>query len=412
MKLFHNFSAAILMTTCPLLAATSPGSPIDIDHVMHVAAKKLGAYDASHPEKTAYPTDAKGATWTTVPPRDWVSGFYPGALWYLHEYAKANKWPDAGKWRGIAERWTAGLEQEQFNDKHHDTGFVIFDSYGNGNRITGNPAYPAIIKRTAQSLASRFLPTTGMIRSWGKKEDMEKFTVIIDNMMNLELIVWAADHGGTLPGGTSDDLRKIATSHADRAINLFFRPDGSTFHVVDLDAKTGAVQKKRTAQGKADDSAWSRGQTWAIYGFAYLYEATGQQRYLDASLKAADYYLAHLPPDFVPPSDFHSDLKGLEFKDSSAAAVAASAFLRLSRIVKDPVLKKKYFDAATSTLKALTSPPYFSEGDDKASLLAYAARNYNEDPNNRLTNTSLIWGDYYLLEALLAYQALEQQAKK
>ena len=250
-----------------------------------------------------------------------------------------------------------------------------------------------------------------MIRSWGKKEDMEKFTVIIDNMMNLELIVWAADHGGTLPGGTSDDLRKIATSHADRAINLFFRPDGSTFHVVDLDAKTGAVQKKRTAQGKADDSAWSRGQTWAIYGFAYLYEATGQQRYLDASLKAADYYLAHLPPDFVPPSDFHSDLKGLEFKDSSAAAVAASAFLRLSRIVKDPVLKKKYFDAATSTLKALTSPPYFSEGDDKASLLAYAARNYNEDPNNRLTNTSLIWGDYYLLEALLAYQSIERGEK-
>ena len=410
--LFRHFLVSLLITTTgTVLATAAPSDAIDIDRVMRVAARKLAAHDAAHPDKTAYPTDAKGATWTTVPPKDWVSGFYPGSLWYLYEYARANKWPDAEKWRGLAEAWTAGLERQQFNTEHHDTGFVVFDSFGNGNRITGNPAYPPIIKKTAQSLASRYRPETGMIRSWGKIDDLKRFQVIIDNMMNLELIVWAANHGGTLPGGSSDALRKIATGHADRALELFFRPDGSTFHVVELDPKTGAVQKKRTAQGKSDDSAWSRGQTWAIYGFAYMYEATGQKRYLDASLKAADYYLSHLPPDFVPPSDFKSDLTGLEFKDSSAAAVAASAFLRLSRLVKDPALKKKYFDAATSTLKALTSPPYFSEGDDKASLLVYAARNYNEDPNNKLTNTSLIWGDYYLLEALLAYRAQVSKTK-
>ena len=378
---------------------------------MRVAARKLAAFDATHEKKDAYPTDAKGGTWRTVPASDWVSGFYPGALWYLYEYAREAKWPDAEACRARAEAWTAGLESQQFNIGTHDTGFMIFDSYGNGYRITGNPAYLPIINRTARSLASRYRTETRAIRSWGQIDDMKSFTLIIDNMMNLEMLMWASAHGGTHGGGTSGDLRKMAMAHADRALELFFRPDGSTYHVVELDPNTGEILRKRTHQGKAAESAWSRGQTWAIYGFAYMYEATKERRYLDASLKAADYYLKHLPADFVPPSDFDSDLTGLEFKDSSAAAVAASAFLRLHRLVETPELKKKYLDAATNTLRALTNAPYFSPGDDKASLLAYAARNYHTDPNNPLTNTSLIWGDYYLLEALLQYQALAKPSK-
>lgn len=386
---------------CALLALGSAlqAADIDVERVMRVAARKLAAHDEAHPEKIHYPTDAKGAKWRTVSYRDWVSGFYPGTLWYLYEYARGAKWAEAEQWRARAEAWTAGLEKQQFDNTHHDTGFVIFDSFGNGFRLTENPAYPPIIKRTAQSLASRYIPETGLIRSWGKIGDTKKSTVIIDNMMNLELLVWSARNGGTtLDGG---DLLKIATSHADRSAELFFRPDGSTYHVVEVDPTTGAVQRRRTEQGKADESTWSRGQTWAIYGFAYMYEATKEPRYLQASLKAADFYLSKLPADFVPPSDFDSQLTGLEFKDSSAAAIAASAFLRLHRLVDTPELKKKYLDAATGTLRALTSAPYFSEGADKASLLVYAARNYHPDPNHALTNTSLIWGDYYLLEALL-----------
>ena len=407
-----------MKTSCLLLGAllslsdNLPAASIDVDGVMRVASRKLAAFDASQEQKSAYPGDAKGAKWNLTPPSDWVSGFYPGSLWYLYEYARAEKWPDAEKWRARAEVWTAGLESQQFNNNHHDVGFVVFDSFGNGYRLTGNPAYLPIINRTAQSLASRYRAETGMIRSWGKREDMAKFMVIIDNMMNLELLVWASRHGGTLPDGTSDDLYKIATSHADRTLELFFRPDASTYHVVELDPSNGAVQRKRTAQGKADESTWSRGQTWAIYGFAYMYEATGERRYLDASLKAADRYLAQLPADFVPPSDFSSGLSGLEYKDSSAAAIAASAFLRLHQLVDTPELKKKYLDAATSTLSALTNAPYFSPGDDKASLLVYAARSYHSDPDHALTNTSLIWGDYYLLEALLRYKALAASAQQ
>ena len=394
---------AIAITTTA--AEPVPGA-IDVDRVMRVAARKFATFDASRENQNAYPTEAKGAVWKTVPPKDWVSGFYPGALWYLYEYARDNQWPDAELWRARAERWTAGLEKQQFNTGTHDLGFMMFDSYGIGYQITKNPAYVPVINRAAQSLAARYRPETGLIRSWGKIEDMNKYMVIIDNMMNLELLMWAAKNGGTINGGTAEDLRRIAVSHADRALKLFFRPDGGTFHVVELNPRNGEVQRKHTAQGKADDSTWSRGQTWAIYGFAYMYEATGEQRYLDASLKAADYYLARLPADQVPPSDFNSDLTGLEFKDSSATAIAACAFFRLHRLLQEPALKQKYLTAAVAALRAITSAPYFSAGDDKASLLVYTARNYHADPNHRLTNTSLIWGDYYLLEALRQYRAL------
>ncbi len=385
---------------CPAAAQPAADPTIAIDKVMRVAARKLAKFDASHPTAKVYPTDAKGAEWTTVDPSDWVSGFYPGALWYVYEYAKAEKWPDADAWRQRAEKWTTGLESQQFNDKHHDTGFMIFDSYGNGHRITGNPAYPSIIVQTAKTLATRFREETGMIRSWGGKGDTKDFQVIIDNMMNLELLMWAADHGG------GEELRKIAISHADRTREVFFRPDGSLYHVVHLDPADGKVRRKRTAQGKADESAWSRGQTWAIYGFTYMHEATGDPKYLESAMKAADYYISHLPEDHIPPSDFQSELQGLEFKDSSAATIAAAGLLRLYPLLKSPEIQAKYFKAATAALRSLTAAPYFSEGEDKASLVAYAARNYHADPAHKLTNTSLIWSDYYLLQALLRYQRI------
>ncbi len=402
----HLPLCAALAALLPALAPAAPDGAVDVDRIMRVAARKLAAFDASRADKSGYPTEAKGATWVTVPPKDWVSGFYPGALWYLYEYAQACQWPDAAAWRGRAEAWTAGLEAQQHNTGTHDLGFMMFDSYGNGHRLTQNADYVKVINQSAQSLAARYLPQARVIRSWGKVGDMDKALIIIDNMMNLELLLWASQHGGTAPGGTSEDLRTLALTHADRTIELFFRPDGSTYHVVELDPKTGTVQRKRTAQGKADESCWSRGQTWAIYGFAYLAEATGERRYLDASLKAARFYLDHLPADRVPPADYSSGLDGLEFKDSSAAAIALCAFFRLHRLVQDPALKKTYLDAALATLRALTSEPYFCPGDEHASLLRYAARNYHADPAHRLTNTSLIWGDYYLLEALLQYRAL------
>ncbi|MCB1130387.1 MAG: glycoside hydrolase family 88 protein, partial [Verrucomicrobiae bacterium] len=256
---------------------TPTAGPIAFEAVMRTAATKLAAFDRAHPQRDAYPTDAKGPHWRTVKVHDWESGFYPGCLWYLYEYARDAGWDDADRWLRLASDWTESLESQQFNNTHHDLGFVMFDSYGNGFRLTGRDEYKPILIQSALSLASRFSETTGMIRSWGDIDDMESFTVIIDNMMNLELLLWASRNGGP------ETLREIVVRHADRTIETFFRPDGSTCHVVELDARDGSFLRQKTHQGKADGSTWSRGQAWAIYGFAYLYQELGERRYLDAS---------------------------------------------------------------------------------------------------------------------------------
>jgi unsaturated chondroitin disaccharide hydrolase len=394
----------LLMTLAGALHAADSGA-IDVERCVLATAHKLAAYDAAQADKTAYPNEAKGARWSTVAAKDWVSGFYPGSLWYVYEFARRRHWPDQEGWRQRADTWTTGLTAEQLTTTNHDLGFMLMDSFGQGFRLTGEPRYQSVVLQAAQSLAKRYRPEVGLIRSWGAIDDLKSYTVIIDNMMNLELLMWASSHGGRTQDGTAQDLRKIAINHADRAAREFFRPDHSTYHVVELDPRTGAVLRKHTAQGKADDSCWSRGQTWAIYGFAAMYEASGDRKYLEQSIQAAGFYLAHLPADHVPPSDFSSTLAGLEFKDSSAAAIACCAFFRISRLSDDPAVQTRFRQAAIDTLRSLTRAPYFSDSPDKASALLYQARNYSPDANNRLTNTSLIWGDYYLLEALLAYDA-------
>jgi len=396
----------ILVLRWSIFLAPIEAGEIDVDKSVSLIAKKLAAFDQSHADKTAFPNEAKGAEWSTVPAKDWVAGFYPGAMWYVYEFAERHHWADQTVWKQRADLWTTSMTQEQFNTSHHDLGFMMFDCFGHGYRLTREPRYKDVLLQSAKSLSSRFLSSVGMIRSWGKVTDMTNYRVIIDNMMNLELLMWAANNGGSAANdGSSADLAKIAISHANRAMVEFFRPDNSTYHVVEFDPTTGAVKRKRTSQGKADESCWSRGQTWAIYGFAYMYEATHDKKYLDQSIKAADYYLAHLPADHVPPADFNSDLTALEFKDSSAAAIATCAFFRISRVCDDAAVKARFSKAAIESLAAITSKPYFSDSADKASALVYQARNYHTDPNHRLTNTSLIWGDYYLMEALLAYDA-------
>ena len=379
--------------------ATSAQDGIDIDTAVASMARKLAHYDDHQSDKSAYPNEAKADVWSTVPAPDWVSGFYPGALWYVYEFAMRRQWPDQERWRQRAHTWTTGLTEEQFTTTNHDLGFMIMDSFGHGYRLTGDPAYKAVVLQAAESLSKRFSETVGLIRSWGAIDDPENFVVIIDNMMNLELLVWASDNGGP------QRYRQVATQHADRSCAEFFRPDQSTYHVVDFNPQTGGLKRKYTHQGLADESCWSRGQTWAIYGYAYLFEATGDRRYLAQSVAAADYYLARLPADHVPPSDFDSGLAGLEYKDSSAAALASCAFFRLSRLCPEASDQARFWQAAVNALRSLVQVPYFSSSPSHASALRYQARNFHADASHRLTNTSLIFGDYFLLEALLAYDS-------
>jgi hypothetical protein len=366
---------------------------IDVAGVLSVAQAKLAAHDTKSTTKLNYPREhsLNSTNWTTTGLSSWEAGFYPGALWQMFDQS------GDPAWLARASAWTAGLEGRKNDTGTHDVGFVIGNSFGQGYRLSGDPAYLDVVLTAARSLSSRYDPVVGAIRSWNGGS----FQVIIDSMMNLELLFLAAKHGGTTAsGGSSQDLYNTAVSHATKVLANHVRPDGSTYHVVDYSSTTGAVLDKFTSQGKSDESTWARGQAWAVYGFTMVYRETGDPAFLEAAHRTADYFLANLPDDFVPMADFQSTYTDPAHKDSSAAAIAASGLFELSQLETDPARGQRYRAAAAIILDSLASPTYLSSTSANAGLLLHGARNY---PGG---NCTYMFGDYYFLEALLRYSRL------
>jgi len=333
-------------------------------------------------------TDA-GGTWVTTAPSNWTSGFFPGALWRC--YARTG---DVA-WQSAAAFWTNGLEEQQYLTDHHDVGFMIFCSYGEGYGLTGLPDYRDVILTAAGSLAQRYNTTVGCVRASGDKDATTgDCRVIIDGMMNLELLLWASKHGG-LP-----NWYDMAVSHAQRTADEFIRPDGSSYQEVFFDTATGVVLRQGTFNGYATDSTWSRGQAWGIHGFATLYRETGAAQFLTAACEMADYFIDHLPADHVPPWDFDAPGPDQE-RDSSAAAIAAAGLFELSTQVTDPLEHQHYWDAGCSMLKSLCTDAYLSNGVESEGTLLHGTYNKNFGQG---VDASLIWGDYYLLQAVARYE--------
>jgi chondroitin AC lyase len=343
---------------------------------------------------------------------DWTSGFFPGNLWYAYEYTKDTALKTA------AIKWTEGLAPLQYFTRHHDLGFMMYCSYGNAYRLTGNNAYKNILVQSAKSLSTRFNPVTGSIKSWNifktwHDNKTYNFPVIIDNMMNLELLFFASK----ITGDTS--FRHIAVTHALTAMKNQVRPDYSTYHVVCYDTITGAVTSKETAQGYADNSTWSRGQAWGIYGFTMTYRETKDPRFLATAQKMADWYLsqAELPKDKVPYWDFNTMETGyvpgikshaknvtVKYRDASAAAITASALFELSTYAGRN--SKTYYKAAVQMLESLTGPAYKAlPGTNGNFLLMHSVGSI---PHNSEIDVPLVYADYYLLEALMRYNRLLQ----
>ncbi|HUJ42367.1 MAG TPA: glycoside hydrolase family 88 protein [Opitutaceae bacterium] len=327
----------------------------------------------------------------TVPPRDWTSGFFPGALWLLYDYTRDPRW------RSAAEEYTARLEPIKDFTGSHDVGFILLCSFGNGLRLTGRPDYRAVLLQGARSLSTRFSPAVGAIRSWDSHE--WQYPVIIDNMMNLELLMWAAREGG------EPRFRQIALSHADKTLANHFRPDGSSYHLVDYDPTTGRVLKQQTVQGAADDSAWARGQAWGLYGFVMMFRESRQPAYLDQAAKIARFLMnhPHLPDDKIPYWDF--DAPGIPDapRDASAAAIMCSALVELSAYV-EPELSRQCLAVAERQVRSLSSPRYrAAPGENGNFLLRHCV---GKKPANEEVDQPLIHADYYFLEALLRHRAM------
>jgi unsaturated chondroitin disaccharide hydrolase len=338
--------------------------------------------------------NAGQTNWRFVNYRDWCSGFWPGELWYLFEATHEQKWLLE------AQRFTNELKPLVTTTGYdHDLGFQIFNSYGNGYRLTKNPEYKKIILKASDSLATLYNPKVGTILSWPKmvKEKGWPHNTIIDNMINLEMLFWAAKNGG------GKRLYNIAVSHAKTTMKNHFRPDYTSYHVVVYDTVTGKKIKGVTHQGYADSSMWARGQSWAIYGFAMCYRETGNAEFLSFAQNVADIYLKKLPPDLVPYWDFNAPGIPNVPKDVSAACVTASALLELSTFVKDKVKAKQYRTKAEGILNVLSTPKYQS-GDINTAALLHSTGHH---PNGTEIDASIIYADYYYLEALLRLKKLQ-----
>ncbi|MGQ7869165.1 glycoside hydrolase family 88 protein [Sunxiuqinia sp. sy24] len=313
--------------------------------------------------------------------RDWCSGFPAGMYWYMYDLNN-----DA-QWKNTAIRATEKLDGVQYYTGTHDLGFMVFCSYGNAYRLTGDEAYKEVILQGAKSLASRFNPVTGTIRSWdwGKWQ----FPVIIDNMMNLEMLFWASKVSG------DSRFRDMAVTHANTTLENHFREDMSSYHVVSYDTITGQVERKQTHQGYSDDSAWARGQSWGLYGYVVCYRETGDPKYLKAAEDIAAFIIPNLPDDLIPYWDYNDPKIPNSERDASAAALVASAFYELGTMVADG---QHYFDLADQIVEKLSSPAYLAEGGANGGFLLKHCVGHL--PGNSEINVPLNYADYYYLEAI------------
>ena len=297
------------------------------------AGQQLSAMTGTIPtDRYPHYTHRETEVWVTTVASGWPSGFFPGALWLMYQQTAHPTW------RSHAQTWQAGIESQKTKTSIHDLGFMLFNSFGNGYRLTGNDAYRQVVL-TAAGLARQALLRASrlhQIRGSQTACDGPDFKVIIDNMMNLELLFWASRNGG------DPEWYDMAVSHALRTAKEHVRSDGSTYQIVDFAPSTGAVQSRCNHQGYSCESTWSRGQAWALYGFTMTYRYTRDVRFLNTARATADYFIANLPGDDVPYWDFEAPGIPSEPRDSSAAAIAASGLLELSQLDTDATRRQGY----------------------------------------------------------------------
>lgn len=383
----HHFLAALL-----LLPSSLPSQNLDslVVHSLQFAQEQLNntAYEVG--DSTRFPRSTlPDGTWERKDPGSWTTGFFPGCLWYMYE------WTVEDIWRRWAEAWTSGMEREKYHTSTHNVGFMMMTSFGNGYRLTQNPVYKEVILEGARSMATRYNSTVGAIRA---RNDYN-FPVIIDNMMTIELLFWASLEGG------NPEWHNMAVNHALKTRENNVREDGSTFQLVDYNPTTADIISRETRQGYSDESTWARGQAWGLYGFTMSYRYTNDLRFLETAQMLADYFLDNLPEDHVPYWDFNAPDIPNEKKEASAAAIAASALLELMQYSSNTDDRERYQQAAFDILMSLSSPAYLAEGTNSHGILLHSNGNVNK---NWEVDVSMIYADYYFIEALLRYLGAAQ----
>ncbi len=313
----------------------------------------------------------------------WIDGFFPGSLFLIGEMT-GDSW-----WKERAIRY-ADLIRRYKNMETHDLGFMFMPSVRRAWEATGDPSRLADVLDAARSLYKRYNPRGRYIRAWGSLcGERSAGWTIIDCMMNMNLLYFASRHGA------GPEPARAATNHALTTIKNHIRPDGSTYHVAALDPVDGKLLKAFQRQGFGDNTTWSRGQSWAVHGFAETAANSGDPRILAAALKVARWFVNHLPPDYVPFWDYDIPTRPNVVRDTSAASIGATGLLILARNPAVPAKDRKLFkETARRILRSLAlyylSPP----GPEEESLLL------DGSTHGGVNAIGLNYGDYYFLEGI------------
>ncbi len=320
----------------------------------------------------------------------WTGGYFAGMLWMMYQQTGNNFWKEQ------ATKYTWLLEDHKNDADNSDICILSWPSFDLGYMLTGDPAMREVGLTAARTMMKRYLPSGGYFQNWGSLGDQEQLGfVIIDCLINLDHMFWAAEQ-------TIDSSFAVAAkSHAHRSRVAHVRSDFSSHQVVEFDPATGRMIRGFHKQGLGDETTWSRGQAWGVYGFTRTYRNTSDPLFLDTAKKMADWFMSHLPDDQVPYWDFDLPPGSDHPRDSSAGSMAASGMLELASLLDDPDEAERYRDAAGGILASLT--------------LNYLTKNLPGAPAGVLTGSTYyfaadrsidqanIWGDFYYLEALLRY---------
>ena len=362
-----------------------------VKHALAELQQKDGSFDYTMEPRNILKGDKqKGWNCRKATPEEWCDGFWPGILWMDYQNTKG------GAVRKAAEGYTESLKGIAYRPCYdHDIGFLMFCSYGKGYEVNHSQDYKNVILASADSLATLFNPIVGTILSWPREVKPRNWphNTIMDNMMNLDMMFWTAKNGG------NKLLYDLAVTHAKTTMQNHFRPDGSCYHVAVYDTISGDFVKGVTHQGYSDDSMWSRGQSWAIYGYTMVYRYTRNRMFLDFAQKVTDIYIKRLKEtsdDFIPLWDM-DDSRGTMGapKDVSAACVVADALLELQQYVGGEK-SEEYKQFALQTLAQLSTSKYQS-GKKNVAFLMHSTGHH---PAGSEIDASIIYADYYYLEAL------------
>ena len=321
----------------------------------------------------------------------WTEGFWSGILWLSYEYSGDPAIREAAV-HSVASL-KRRLEQRKHLD-HHDIGFLYSLSAQAQWMIEKDASARQTALEAADMLMKRWRPSAQIIQAWGPEGDAENGgRIIIDCLMNLPLLYWAAEQTG------NREYAEIARIHAEKSRRFLVRGDDSSYHTFYFNPETGNSVRGGTHQGLNDGSTWTRGQAWGIYGFALAYRHFNEPQFLETSKRLARYFIAHLPEDHVAYWDFDAPQNSGTPRDSSASAITACGLLEVARHLPfDDPDRELFLTAAEKSMNSLIDRYFTAGSQSEEGFLRHGSYSVRGGIS---PDDFMIWGDYFFLEALM-----------